>query len=149
MNFIPQVGDLVTYVFQDHEQYIMQYFDFLRFSQDEVFPFEKEKSLLQDNVCRIVDIKYQFPLSPRWYKGPLNVLMKITLQIMEPEMCNQVFFKVTYFQSTLCNFMVSRDLYIKSINRALSLHIGQQVRVKRSDGVKPSNLAEVQLSIVL
>jgi len=142
-HYLPQVGDLVTYVFQNHEDLILQYYDFLRFSKGEVFPFEKEKSLCQDNICKIVDIRYQFPLSAKWYKGRLNVLMKIFLEVVEPENAKGFTFALTYFQCEINDILVPHNHYSRSVEYANNLRKDQQVQVRVGDGVKKCLFIEV------
>ena len=148
-SYIPQVGDLVTYVFQNHEELILHYFDFLRFSKGEVFPFEREKSLCHDNVCKIVDIRYQFPLTAKWYKGRLNVLMKIHLEVLEPESAKGTTFALTYFMCEINNILVPHNVYAKSVNFANNLQKDQQVQVKTVNGIKTCTFSEVILYKVL
>jgi len=49
---------------------VAKYFDTLRFKRGEVFPFERITGLMQDNVCKINNIKYSFPYGAK--KGYKN-----------------------------------------------------------------------------
>lgn len=148
--FVPQVGDLVTYVFQAHEEFIVAYYDFLRFGKGEVLPMEKRKWLCKDNVCKVTRVKYQFPFCPKKYKGPLNILMKITLQAVEMDGAEEVneadkTFSVTYFPSELGEFLIPRKEYLKSVNLAQNLVKETQINVIHNGEQKQVFLSEVLL----
>lgn len=141
--YIPQAGDLVVYAFQPHEDFVMEYFDYLRFSRGEIFPFENDLSLCHENVCKIVDITYQFPLAPKWYKQKLNVLMKITLEVVEPENIQGQMFAVSYFDCNLSDFLIPKDVYQKAINQSKHIPKDQQVKLRVNGAIKCGLLSEV------
>ena len=149
--YVPQEGDLVTYVFQAHEDFILAYFDFLRFSKDEIFPFEKRKFLQKDNVCKIVNIKYQFPLCPKKYKGHINILMKLTLEVVQGEGLEDLgeeenekkTFTFTYFPGEIGAFIFPRQMYLNSVQIAQNLVKESQITVKYNGDTKLGFLSEV------
>ena len=146
--YVPQEGDLVTYVFQAHEDFIMAYFDFLRFSKNEIFPFEKRKYLRKDNICKVSNIKYQFPLCPKKYRGHINILMKITLEIIQAEDFEQIddenkYFTFTYFPGEIGAFIFPRQMYLNSVNIARNLVKESQISVKYNGETKLGFLSEV------
>lgn len=141
--YLPQVGDLVVYIAQAHEDFINQNFDHIRFSKGEIFPFERLRSLLGENVCKVRDIKYQFPLCPKKYKGITKVSMKITLQIMEGEEKDSTF-TVSYFETEDYGFLVPQEHYIYSIQQLPTLQKETIFFVRHHGEDKLAFLSEVR-----
>ena len=147
--YTPQVGDLVTYLFQAHEEFIIAYFDFLRFSKKEIFPFDKRNWLLKDNICKITHIKYQFPFCPKRCRVDLNILMKVTMEVIEAEgieslTLEEKTFSVSYFPGSL-DFFIQRDVYLNSINMAKALPKESQIAVRCNGENKLGFFSEVSL----
>ena len=131
--FKPQVGDLVTYVSQAHEEFVIRNFDSLRFSKREVYPYERVPTLLKDNVCMISKINHQFPLNSKKHKDSLTILMKITLEVKEPqESCNAEF-TVTYVQTEDYNFLIPRNVYLNSINKSNEFQKESTLAIRREN----------------
>ena len=141
--YLPQVGDTVTYIPQAHEEFVVHNFDFLRFSTGEVFPFERLRFLMEDNVCLIKRTKYQFPLKSMKHKGPVKVLMKISLEVQEPVEHKGATFTVTFFQNDESEFLIPRELYLSSIKNSQSLQKETQILVNHHGKEKLTFLSEV------
>lgn len=142
--YVPQAGDQVTYIFQAHEEFILKHFDVLRYKKKEVFPFEKIESLRHDNVCKVTKIKYSFPYSSKkTHKGQYSVLMKVVLEVQEPAIDRGKTFQVSFFRSSVSDFLIPRAVYTKSISLIKQLKKDIQIRFKYSEGEKLGFLSDI------
>jgi len=147
--YLPQAGDQVTFVPQAYEEFVSHNFDSLRFAKDELYPFQRLPSLLRDNVCVIKEIKYKFPLSQKKHKNPHFVLMKITMEILEPEDSRGNTFIVPYFQTEESSFIIPREQYIASIKHLQTLQKETQIFVNHHGKEKLTFLSEVYFGLLL
>ena len=141
--YIPQVGDQVTFIPQAYEEFISQHFDCLRFAKGELYPFQRFPNLLRDNICVIREIKYKFPLTQKKLKSPMFVLMKITMEIIEPEESMGSIFTVPYFETEESPFIIPREQYIDSIKHLQTLQKETQIFVHHHGKEKLTFLSEV------
>ena len=144
-NYIPQVNDIVIYIFQAHEEFITKYYDVIKFKSDnEIFPFEKLVDLLSENICRIDSITYEFPLLPKKSsKFPANIVMNLTLSLLNDQ--NKIF-NVRYFKPETADleFLIPLKKYEEAVIAAKTLVKNSQVFITLNNEKKMVFISEVK-----
>ena len=130
-HYIPQASDKVYYLFQGHEEFLMEYFELLDYSSLEIgdiLPFIKYPQLQKPILCEIIEIGYIFPKirNKKILKKNecLNVLMSIKLKIIDSDVNFSVFFCNS---SNVGGFLVLKDVFEYSKELLKSLEINQNI----------------------
>ncbi len=109
--FFPQMGDEVYYFFQGHEEFLVQFFDWMCWEQnEEILPNITAPNLWDPTLCKVKNIAYEFPRTKDNIQSQIKVVVAYTLVICDQKPAKE--FIVKWFHSYQCDpFLIPKHIY--------------------------------------